>query len=457
MKAHLVFFVASALACAAAAQTHATDFAWRAPLELPANAGIARVELPAGALARLQSADARDVRVFNASGEAVPFSWIAPPASAAKAPEERTRSFPALPLYTAVATAAKPGDSMQVRIEGSTGSVWVRTDGAQPAGTRKLDSALFATRGEQRRIAAIEVQGTWPANVPVRVTASTSADLASWTPLPLRGRLYRFDGPDAPSNLRLTFDAPADFKDRYLRLDWSGQDAVAIASITGIVASPAATPRRVRAGLSSARQVSADAIEIDTGFATPIAALAIETPRDNTLVPVRVLGRDEASQPWRLLGQTVVYRIGQEGDRVNNPPLELHGASVRSLRIQSANGVALAPVQLRARAEFDPPQLMFVASGPGPYALTAGHRNAAVAALPAATITGMLGAKKIDDVPLATAGPAVEAPLAAGVFDWLPGTPGRQAVLWAVLIAGVMVLGGVAWSLLRQMKRGAQP
>ena len=37
-----------------------------------------RTELPAEALMRLQSSDARDVRVFNATGEAVPFALMEP-------------------------------------------------------------------------------------------------------------------------------------------------------------------------------------------------------------------------------------------------------------------------------------------------------------------------------------------------------------------------------------------
>jgi hypothetical protein len=34
----------------------------------------------------------------------------------------------------------------------------------------------------------------------------------------------------------------------------------------------------------------------------------------------------------------------------------------------------------------------------------------------------------------------------------LPGSPGKTTVLWAVLVAGVLLLGGVAWSLMRQLK-----
>lgn len=430
MKARAALALVAVLAFAALAATPVSpgEFAWRAPLEVPPGASLARVELPAGALARLQGADARDVRVFNAAGEAVPFAWVTPPASRANAPEERTRSYPALPLYFGAEANARPKDSMQVRIDGRTGSVWVRTDGAPPPGARRLDSALFATRDESRRIAAVELQATLPANVPVRVTASTSSDLAGWTPLPLRGRIYRFEGPDAPTNLRLAFDAPVEWKGRYLRLDWTGQDGVSIASVTGVVAPEVPPARRVRHDLAL-KDTAADSIDIDTGFATPIAALAIEAQRDNTLVPVRVLARDDASQPWRLLGQTVVYRIGHDGERMDNPPLELHGASAATLRIQSTNGAPLAPAQLLVRAEFQPPQLVFVASGAGPFTLAAGHRDAAPAALAAATITGMLGAKKIDDVPLAKAGPATDKGFAPGAFDWLPGAPGKRTVL----------------------------
>jgi hypothetical protein len=37
----------------------------------------------------------------------------------------------------------------------------------------------------------------------------------------------------------------------------------------------------------------------------------------------------------------------------------------------------------------------------------------------------------------------------------VPGAPGKSVVLWTVLVAGVLLLGGVAWSLLRQMKGAA--
>jgi hypothetical protein len=437
------------------AQLSPNEFAWRAPLQIPAASSHVRVELPAQALVKLQSTDAHDVRVFNAAGEAVPYAWITP-ATADKPPEEKTRSHPALPLYTTTATAAKPSGSVQVRINGERGgqSVWVRMDGEGAGDARRLNSVLLATREERKSLSAIEVQAVLPANTPIRVTASTSADLAAWTPAPVRGRLYRFEGEGEAANLRLEFDHPLTLEGRYLRLDWGNQDGVTISSVTGILASAKAAPRRVRTPLPPSRETASHEAEIATGFATPIAAIALVTARDNTLVPVRVLGRNEDSQPWRQLGQTVVYRLGNDGESVTNPPLDLHGASARALRIVAIDGAALAPMQLSAFAEFAPRQLVFIASGKGPFVLAAGRERTDAAALPPATVTGMLGDRKIEDLALAQVGAAVESQPDRWAALW-PGAPGKSVVLWAVLGLGVLLLAAVAWSLMKQMNRGS--
>jgi hypothetical protein len=185
------------------------------------------------------------------------------------------------------------------------------------------------------------------------------------------------------------------------------------------------------------------------------------TPRSNALLPVRVLGRNEPSHPWRLLGQTVVYRLGTAGSEAVNPPLALHGASARWLRVESTSGADLAAAQLHAVAEFEPVRLVFVASGSLPFELAAGRGNTAAAALPLPTLAGALGTRKVDDLPAATPGtPVIQAPAAGGPLArfWPDGQgPGKTTVLWAVLLAGVLLLGAVAWSLLRQLKAPPPP
>jgi len=430
------------------------EFAWHAPIELPSGAGIARIALPAAALAQLQSSDARDLRVFNGAGEPVAFAFMAPP-GATPPPRTKTRIYPALPLYSAAAGASPPKGSMQVRIAEASGgrSVWVQMDGTPVAAAPRLNAVLFDTQAESQPVSAIELQATLPANTPVWISASTSADLAQWTPLPVRGRVYRFEGEGAPANLTLEFEQPVQLNKRYLRLDWDGQPGVSVQGVAGLVASAAKPVERPRVDLPAPQAAGGNAVEIDTGFLTPIAALSLATPQDNTLLPVRVFGRNDASQPWRLLGQTVVFHLATGPQASSNAPLDLHGASARKLRVESTTGANLGAAHLTASVEFEPTQVVFVATGAAPFELAAGRADAAPVALALATIASTLGnERKPQDLPLAAVGAGTVRPVEAGPLAGLwPGAPGKSTLLWGVLALGVLLLGGVAWSLACQL------
>lgn len=164
--------------------------------------------------------------------------------------------------------------------------------------------------------------------------------------------------------------------------------------------------------------------------------------------------RDEPGQPWRSLASTVVYRLGSGADEVANPPTTLNGASARWLRIESTSGVELGAEQLQAHAQFDPMQLASVASGDGPFELALGRPTTPPAAMSLGALTTALGQRKPQDLPQAAIGAARRRdPPRASVFRWI--APGQPAVLWTVLIAGVLILAAVAWTLLRRLKLDA--
>lgn len=432
-------------------------FAWRATLELPAGTSLARVWLPPQALLQLQSNDARDLRVFNGAGEPVAFAFAAPPAAAPM--PQITRSYRAHPLFSPAQGAHPARGSVQVRIgePGQARSVWVQIGGAatdvsaQPS--TRLNSVIFATQAEKQPLSALTVQAELPANAPVRITAATSPDLAQWAPVALRGRLYRFEGGEGLANTTLELEQPLQLEGRYLRLDWEGQEGVSVSAVTGVVATPVA-PTSVRAALPPPVAAGKAAFEWPLAFATPISALALTTPKPNSLVPVRILGRSDAAQPWRQLAQTVVYRLGAAGSETTNPPVALHGASVRWLRVEATHGMELGRQGLEASVDFVPVQLVFLASGSAPFELVAGRAGTA----PAHMAAGMLAEAatgKLQDLPEARIGAVVvQERSAAGPLAklWPDGPAERTLWLWAVLAGGVLLLAGVAWSLLGQLK-----
>jgi hypothetical protein len=437
------------------------DFAWRANLVVPAGTSLARVALPVDALLRLQGSAAQDVRVFNAAGEVVPFAVLRRSDVERDAPLQRTRSYTAHGMFasTALGMPVKGGVEVQVDADGAT-RAWVHWGDSTvqnlPPGKQPLNAAVFDVRGEKNPIAALEVAGSLPPNVLVNLELSISDNLKDWTPVAVKGPLFHFEGADAPHNTTLVLLQTLQLRGRYLLLRWPGQDGVNVTGITGQLAAERTQPPPLRAALPAGVADGKTGLSWSLPFATPVTALHLQAVQDNTLVPVRIAGRMDAAQPWRNLASTVVYRLDSVGTGAGNTPVAMPATPLRALRVEASNGLALPAGGLQATVEFAPVQLAFVASGAGPFTVAAGRANTPAAAVDAG-LFGAVSPAKLAELPLATVEALqADAPSAAPTWmaAWLPaGVPWRSVLLWGVLLVGVLVLGGVAVSLMRQLNR----
>jgi hypothetical protein len=451
----------------AAGALQPAEFVWRGTLTVPEGASLARVALPADALVHLQSPDARDVRVFNAAGEAVAFAVDVPAVASPAPPATQTRAYAAHPLFAASPGQAPAKGAVAVQLDtgGGQSSVWVRFNDtgktAEPVdgAATLLQSALFDTRAEKQAITALTLRADLPANTLVHFALASSADLKQWTPVAVRGPVFRFDGANAPTNQVLELSHALPLEGRYLRLSWEGQGGVTLQDITGSVAQTTAPPARVRAALPPGVQDGDTALKWPLDFATPLAGLQLRALRDNVLVPVRVWGRNDAAQPWRLLAQTVMYRVGTNGQERSNPSVDLRGASTRWLRLESTNGMPLAAGDVQATAEFSPVGVVFLASGIGPFELAVGRPQTPLAAMAPSLLSSVV-AGRIDELPqalLSNVRVGLEAGAGSVLQRLLPaGTEQRSWVLWAILLGGVVVLGAVAYALFRQLSVAAK-
>lgn len=442
------------------------DFAWRATLALPEGVSLARVDVPVQALLGMQSSAAHDVRVFNAAGAVVPFALLGGADLKRTAPVAQTISYKAYPLFSTSGDRkpARGAVSVQLDAAGQSSNVWVRWDRTDmrttaadaAASAQPLQAALFDLRTEKQNLAALELVVDMPRNALVPIAVATSSDLKEWTPVATKGPLFQFDGTDAPANTTLELLQPLAAQGRYLRLSWSGQNGVALRALTGTVAASQTASPPQRAALPAGMADGSSAVNWTLPFATPISALHLQAVQNNSLVPVRILGRGEAPQPWRTLASSVVYRLDGAGQASSNPPTALHGASLHSLRVEAGKGMALPDGGLQATVEFAPLQVAFLASGGGPFTLAVGRAHTPAAAVDA-SLLGSVTPARLAELPLATVSNVVVQTPAAGSLDraasrWLPdGVPLRNVLLWVVLGLGVLALGAVAVSLLRQM------
>lgn len=446
------------------------DFAWRATLALPEGTSLARVDVPVQALLGMQSNAAHDVRVFNASGAVVPFALLGGADLKRSAPVAQTISYKAYPLFSTSGDRKPARGAVAVQLDtaeqsgGTAATVWVRWDRTDmrttaadaAASAQPLQAALFDLRTEKQTLAALELVLDMPRNALVPIAVATSTDLKDWTPVATKGPLFQFDGTDAPANTTLELLEPLAAKGRYLRLSWSGQNGVALRALIGTVAASQTAAAPQRAALPPGTPDGSSALTWTLPFATPIGALHLQAVQNNSLVPVRILGRGEASQPWRTLASSVVYRLDGAGQTSSNPATALHGASLHSLRVEAGKGMVLPDGGLQATVEFAPLQVAFLASGGGPFTLAVGRVRTAAAAVDA-SLLGSVTPARLAELPLATLSDVVVQTQAADNLDraasrWLPdGVPLRSVLLWLVLAVGVLALGAVAVSLLRQM------
>jgi hypothetical protein len=484
---------AADVASGAADANQPDAYALRLPLRLAPDASLQRLALPAQVLVSLQAPGYGDIRIFNAQGQPVAMALARP------APRLQARQQLTLIAYPVLGPATAAGlEGLSLRIEERQGQrvVQINTGSASghsannasnssdansvsPAAPPQLLGALLDARAVSAPLVALALQADLPEAQPVTFSVHASRDLNHWRPL---GRTVLFQAGAArlgESEMALDF---ADVKDSYLRITWTGAAGQPVnASVRGATlttSSRSASGPPVEAALAPPVLTDAHSLNFSLPFATPLAALRITPPGSDILIPLRVLGRNERSQPWTLLASSVLYRLQTAGGVQASAPVVLPGTAFRELKIEADAKTPGFSAPLEITLQFEPVQIVFVASGPAPFVLAAGRPGTPAAYLPMASLMPGYRAGKENTLPLAQAdlagGPGVAGAAgaagtgtgaapgqAAPLVVAAPGSgnalPLRSLVLWAVLLLGVLALALMAWVLLRQTRQPPSP
>jgi hypothetical protein len=151
----------------------------------------------------------------------------------------------------------------------------------------------------------------------------------------------------------------------------------------------------------------------------------------------------------------VVYRLQAPQGEVRSADVTLHGAAANRLRLvmdARSGGIGNTPPTLQVG--FVPHVLVFLARGAGPFVLAWGASGVAPGALPlSALMPGYDAAASLNAAPASLAPVAiVHTGPAAKPAPEAP-SPSSKWVLWAVLLGGLLVLGGMARSLIQQLRQ----
>lgn len=387
-----------------------------------------QLALPAEALLALRTPDLADVRLFDATGRALPLACL-------KEAEERTEIVP-LTSWPVLASEVPREEGLALTIGPDKVARVVGLAGR--AGEERQVALLVDTRQATRRAVAVRLSANLPLRQPVTIRASASSDLKTWEPLGEK-TLFRTDAAGNQLELAQIPLGSVMLKDRYLQITWNRAEGVTVVGaqlVAGLnQARPTLTLGTKGAMLTQPHEVH---FALRTGQAPE--ALRIVLAGNEGVVPVRLYSRAAAEQQWRpILGATL--RSGRD----NRLPLD--GASGTQFRLVADSrtaGFAAVPQIMLDYAEVI---MLTRLSGRPPYRLAAGLPTAPRSLL---TSTDIVPRGNPGEVPRATptAGPAPTIDIAPAQDGGPLG--GRKAVLWLVLLGGVAMLGFAVLRLLRK-------
>lgn len=430
-------------ACRAAPSPGPADFAYGQQIRTAGEAAAYRLTLPLGVYREAVYADLRDLRVFNGRGEVVPYALATRPADAATAMQSLSR-----PLFAITDTSATGVEALRLAIEAGGTSASAQARITTPV-TAAPGRYLLDLRGLPGPVGAIRLG--WPpatADFAGRISIDAGDSLDELRPLIASAVLANLHA--AGESLvedRVEFSATGA---KFLRVSWIGKTPpVTLATAAVEIAAGAAPAQRLTLTVDGkAGDGLPAAVDYDLGAHLPVDRVGVTLPATNSILQADYFARDDAGAEWRKIGSGGVYRLADGGAELASGPLPVPTTTARYWRVQSHGPAAPLPASPRLVVQWLPADLIFVASGPGPYLLAYGSASApgAEASLTAMPASIVPAAATLADVEV-LGGPERKA-------GSPPAWYGRRPLLWAVLGMAVLVLGAMAYRLLRELGTG---
>jgi hypothetical protein len=449
---------AFALPLAAPAQTPVKpdSFAVHTTINLPANGGpFYKLSLPLPVYQSIQREDLGDLRVFNAQGEAVPYTLLRP-VDTPESKEER-QTVPLFPI-TQKQEASAPAE---VALE-----VQRKSDGTLVAVNKSKGDKSLAVVGAVIDISqvhdgahALHLQAQPPATPFHVLTIETSDDLQAWHLLAGEVQwIHLQQGGQTIDKDTFEFDGKAG---KYLRLLW--QDPTDAPAITGaeVLSRHNAAVDTHTIWTEALQPSHSENNRYDFALAgkLPLEQLRISLPQVNTLAPMQVQrylppAPNRQQGTWETIMQSVVYRLQSPKGDVLSPDLVLDAAPAPQLRLVfDASGGGIGNAAPNLQIGFVPQTLVFLARGNGPFTLNWGAASVTQAEMPAATLLPNYRDDQEVAATVATLEP-IAAMSSAGPVAAVPVEAGKsKGLLWVILGVGLLVLVGMVVMLLKQMRQ----
>lgn len=426
------------------------DFAYAVPLQFAGQDALYQATLPLSVYQHTVRSDLGDLRVFNAQGEVIPHML--------QQPEHNTREPEISELvYFPLQGPANAGlDQLSVSIKRNIAGTLIDIgSNAKAAATSKLSGYLLDASALKQPIHALEFEwNQGKENFVSSLYIESSDDLLHWSIVTRNAPLasMQFGG---HSLLQKRVELPG-VQAKYYRLSWpAAQNPLLLTRVNAEISG--ATVEAALSWQNSKGTAVADKpgdYQFDLGAHLPIQRLRIVLPQMNTLVQASLFSRASAEQAWQAVTNATLYKLNHSAQDIINPDLSLNSHHrywlLRVAQNSGGLGEGLPEMQVGWQAH----QLQFVTRGSAPFQVAYGNRTSKPAVF---QMQSLLKPASPEEPALtiqsAQTGTQITLGGEARVQPPPPPLPWKKWILWAILSSAVVLLGIMAYRLLKQMER----
>jgi hypothetical protein len=446
------FFVltgALGFACSAVAAPQLDDYAQGISVAPLSDRPLIEVHLPDAVYQSVTQPDLADVRVFNAEGAAVPHALCASPSEA-----EPSISHVELPVFDLQTGAHRATNDARIEVNTASGAevrIEESQSGAQALGETHTAAHVIDARTIEDQLRAIQFEWRSPDGASeARILIDASEDLDRWhTVVPTSALLQITQNAQQLRRERIPLPQQ---RYRYLRV--ARIDAGPPLHITSVIAERVAAPETIEPVWFTAtllESTTPNEFLFDGARLAPISYARLRLLQDNTSVRLSIDSRKHPHDPWRHRWSGEMYAIVNKAERRVSPPAQFDRDYDRYWRVRYA---APTPTPPTLELGYRPAQLRFLAQGAAPFTVAFGSRRAGPAS--AQQCNALIADASASDlqrlIAQGTVGPPRTLAGAVALQPLPKQTPLRLILLWAVLVAGVALLIGMALSLLKRVR-----
>ena len=442
--------LAALIAPLAAAQEHPSDFLYSAPITADAGASHYRISLPVQAYRGAARRDLGDVRIFNATGEPVPYAFMQREVQPGPATMQALRFFPVYGDET------KGLDATTVTVaRNARGTVVNVSVNERPAPARRRLLGYLLDPGEVKSAKdalALDWDSTEGFSAHARVEGSD--DLKQWRTIAANAPILSLQ--HAGASLERSRIELSGATARYLRLSLSGvPGSFKLKEVRLELRPELPQPTREWLALAGTRGKAGEWI-FDTAGHFPVDRVRLHLPQLNTVAQIQLQTRERVDDNWRPLSSAIAYRL--VGDVVN-PDIATPLSAERywMLKVDQKGG-GFGAGEVKLEIGWLPHELVFAARGAPPFTLAYGNDKskpgalAVRAVLPQRPDGGALVARaaRVGAISGSAEPPSLSEPLRYA-RHLAERRDLRKWLLWAALVAGVLLLAWMAFRLLRDV------